>query len=523
MITSFTFGLKTYRGFFQQNTSTLEINFNGTTALVGPNNSGKSSVLRAIYELRHYFANVVGREDWREIDGHLKFRTLANQSGPLFIGLSDPLDLVPSQLFTGEKKIEIEIQTSKWRYALVLSGATLASYQQYIELFTDVDIEIARSEVIEISTILANATYIGPYRNLANQGGGSYYDLPIGASFISQWRSLKTGANRASKLAVIQTQRDIAQLLGYDSLEINASEDGQTLSVVFDGSLIHSLSDVGSGLAQMIFSIVTVANRKPSLVLIDEPESHLHPMMQAKFVEALNRHAQFGTVFTTHSIGLARQVANPILVVTRDKVSGKSSIRPLEDARNGAQLLGEMSYSQFSSLGGKYLLLVEGTTEIKTVRVLLRKLEIDGDVFLIPLGGSALIGANRSDELSEFTRIGAEVFVLVDSERVTEDASLEKERAGFLDTCVKLFGVKNVHITTRRATENYFSDAAVKRIKGEKYRALTAYEKLEKVEPAWGKNENWRIAEVMEFDEIADTDIGKFLTALKDKIKGNRN
>jgi len=66
-----------------------------------------------------------------------------------------------------------------------------------------------------------------------------------------------------------------------------------------------------------------------------------------------------------------------------------------------------------------------------------------------------------------------------------------------------------------RSIENYFSDRAVKAEKGEKYRALEPYEKLNQVSPAWGKAENWRIARQMTREELESTDdLGTFLKSL---------
>lgn len=356
---------------------------------------------------------------------------------------------------------------------------------------SDTDLSKSTEQVQTIGALLQNSLFIGPYRNISNQaagGGTTHYDLPIGEAFVAQWRQLKTGSSRMAKIAVLNTQRDIATLLDYSSLEISASEDSKTLSLVFDGKRIMSLGDVGAGIAQLIFSIVTVANRAPQVILIGEPELHLHPTMQARFVEALHRHAKYATVFATHSLGLARQAAGSILVVLQNRKSGKSSVSPFESAKNSAQLLGELSYSQFSAIGGKFLLLVEGSTEVRTFRVLLRKLGIKTDVMIVPLGGSSLIGANRRHEMSEFQRIGAEVFVLIDSERNAEGDQLGAEHEGFFQICNDFFGVEKVFLTKRKATENYLSDRAIKVVKSEKYRALEYYEKLESVKPTWAKN-----------------------------------
>ena len=125
--------------------------------------------------------------------------------------------------------------------------------------------------------------------------------------------------------------------------------------------------------------------------------------------------------------------------------------------------------------------------------------------------------------MSEFQRIGAEVFVLIDSERNSENEPLRSDREGFLKICMILFGEARVFITRRKATENYLSNSAIKAVKGEKYRALEHYEKLETVDPAWAKSENWMIADAMDFDDLKNTDLGQFLLNLQKSVEEFKN
>ena len=263
MIQPFTFGLKTYRSYFQQATTRLAFSQGGVTALVGPNNSGKSCLIRSIFELRNYFGQL-GSGGWAGISDNI-FKTQHGQGGPMFLGVADPLDLVPETSLARDNSITFEIETSGWILSFTLNGDQLQIWSQRLELKdpTNTDLNKSFTQAQAIGALLQNSLFIGPHRNISNQtagGGTTHYDLPIGEAFVAQWRQLKTGSNRMAKLAVMNTQSDIATLLGYNSLEISASEDSKTLSLVFDGKRIMSLGDVGAGIAQLIFSIVTVAN-----------------------------------------------------------------------------------------------------------------------------------------------------------------------------------------------------------------------------------------------------------------------
>jgi hypothetical protein len=155
-------------------------------------------------------------------------------------------------------------------------------------------------------------------------------------------------------------------------------------------------------------------------------------------------------------------------------------------------------------------LLVEGPSELKTVQQFLRLPHQDHKVLLLPLGGSSLINARAEHSLEEIKRITPHVCALLDSERENQGDKLAPDRQAFVDICKKA----NIpcHVLERRATENYFPDAAVKKVLGDKYRALSPYERLDKTEFGWAKSDNWRIAREMSQADLAVTDLGEFLS-----------
>lgn len=115
-------------------------------------------------------------------------------------------------------------------------------------------------------------------------------------------------------------------------------------------------------------------------------------------------------------------------------------------------------------------------------------------------------------ELAELMRITTNVVALVDSERVSAESEPAARRKSFADSCGRL-GFK-ICLTKLRAIENYLSDRAIKTIKGDKYRALQPYQKLDELPFSWAKQENWRIAREMTWDELEATDVGSFLASL---------
>jgi hypothetical protein len=92
----------------------------------------------------------------------------------------------------------------------------------------------------------------------------------------------------------------------------------------------------------------------------------------------------------------------------------------------------------------------------------------------------------------ELTRISDNIAVLrIDSERSSAGDPISADRQAFVNICKRL----NIpcHVLERRATENYFTEGAVKSANGPTHKALGDFERLEDASPRWKKRENWRI------------------------------
>ncbi|HVS27779.1 MAG TPA: hypothetical protein VHE58_10900 [Burkholderiales bacterium] len=133
----------------------------------------------------------------------------------------------------------------------------------------------------------------------------------------------------------------------------------------------------------------------------------------------------------------------------------------------------------------------------------------DHTTVVIPLGGNQLARGDVDQELAELKRLAPKVYAIVDSERSSASELPLEERRRFKTACDE--AEIPAHITERRATENYLSERAIKACFGPTQRAFMPFETRDVVKPSWGKEDNWRIASLMSWEEISDTDVGKFL------------
>jgi len=523
----FALTVKNFRCFTDEKPLSLDLG-SGFTAFIGPNNSGKSSALRFFYEFRHLLTAFRG-------GGFHNFI----QNPRLGIGMGVIQD--PDEVFSNVNRRDIEIIFSFSRpYSIEIAyvarieitlerqspGAARVKFfdQQNREIVHEKDrgldlVNGTISQGINITPLyvghvqdrmfaLERALYIGAFRNAINQGAGQYYDLAVGTAFVTLWNAWKVGGTRAQMDRVLAITETIREIFGYETLEINAHQNDQSLVVTVDRRS-YLLNELGSGLAQFIIVLGNVVIKEPPILLIDEPELNLHPALQQRFLLQLARYANEGLYYATHSMGLARSTATRIYSFV--KRGRAADVHSYEDTPHLSELLGEMGFSAYRELGFDKVLLVEGVTDAPVFRQFLRLLKGDHNTVVIPLGGNQLARGGVDLELEELKKLAPNVFAVVDSERGAEGAEPKPERVRFAEACGR--AQIPVLITARRATENYLSEAAIKECFGQNQRAFGPYETWAEVKPGWRKEDNWRIAAQMTWNDIVDTDIGAFLRA----------
>ncbi|MBD2151221.1 AAA family ATPase [Pseudanabaena sp. FACHB-1277] len=560
--------IKNYRCFTEANPARITIR-KGFTALIGINNSGKTTLLKFFYEFRYLLETIKNKDTWEfclaESTRQLRLPKEIIDNQEIFCNANDrPISieiefsrendseakeiLLPKKLiFIVERNMSYSFQLfanygllTSQRFKVVDTGKSFkfqqtsftdeemhqGGYDDYVPVY----VEIPYIEFADLLHSLGNTLYIGAFRNSINlfptddlgavrniqSLHASYFDINVGLTLIKQWRESKTGKDKELIRRIYALQNDIKRIFGFDELDINASVNDQTIQFVINNNEVYNLSELGAGLSQFFLVLANVAIKQPAYILIDEPELNLHPSLQLDFLTTLGNYASQGVIFSTHSIGLARASAEQIYVVRKvDKYKG-SEIIDFDNAKSSkylSEFLGELSFSAYREFGFNKVLLVEGVTEVKTIQQFLRKFGKDHEILLLPLGGGSLINANFRDELQEVKRISDDIYALVDSEKSSPEETLCPRIQDFADMCEEI-GIK-CHVLEYRATENYFPDHAVKAVKGNSFSALAPYESLkDRTQFGWSKADNWRIAKEMTNEELLETDLGRFIKQL---------
>ena len=141
--------------------------------------------------------------------------------------------------------------------------------------------------------------------------------------------------------------------------------------------LTVSLDDCGTGVGQVLAMLyVIVSSETPQVIIIDEPNSFLHPSASRKLVEIFKRYNQHQYIISTHSPELITAAdADQILLLTLNE-QGQTQVREIDKKdNNGMRDILENIGSKLSDVFGyESILWVEGPTEESCFPLIVEKL-----------------------------------------------------------------------------------------------------------------------------------------------------
>ncbi|MEQ9481782.1 AAA family ATPase [Coleofasciculus sp. F4-SAH-05] len=140
--------------------------------------------------------------------------------------------------------------------------------------------------------------------------------------------------------------------------------------------LAFPLSACGTGIGQVLAILyVVLTSQEPRTIIIDEPQSFLHPGAAKKLIEILKEFPQHQYFIATHS-PMIIAAANPSTIVKLRYEEGesKAEVMNLDDIKEQRSLLTDLGVRLSDIFGMDNILWVEGETEENCFPMILEKL-----------------------------------------------------------------------------------------------------------------------------------------------------
>jgi hypothetical protein len=191
--------------------------------------------------------------------------------------------------------------------------------------------------------------------------GGDNWDLS-GAGLVDRLDELKNAGatQKAEKRAYATIRREMAALLEVSSCDYNVPRQGErVLELIVDGAH-RRLGDFGTGYEHALLMIAATSAFPDHLVVIEEPEVHLHPRLQRRLAAHLASNTRGQIILSTHSAAII-DAASGRIFETRMLDSRTVVREPVDTAT--VELLDELGYRASDILQANCIIWVEGPSD----------------------------------------------------------------------------------------------------------------------------------------------------------------
>jgi predicted ATPase len=336
----------------------------GHVVLAGQNNSGKTTVLQALSAWSLAF------EQWRTLNDTRKHNT-AYALKPI---TRQAFSAVPLRSFdllwrdrSYEGTVEIEVATDAaagWRLAMeLIKDSSEQIYVRPVKTTTREILEQPAPTMVYVSSVdgleieepaINNPDWIRTL--LGRQRPGSILrNLLLEVSRTNRWEELRASVRKLFGIELQQPQTPGGQII----CEFQRVGKPYNLDVL----------NAGSGLHQVLLLLACLYTRAGSVLLIDEPDAHLHVYLQDTIFSEIRQVAAktlSQVILATHSEVIFRSVPAEHLLVMMGEPRRLSSIAEREQLAKAMGILEQVDI--INAINAPGIIYCEGYTDLNLLR-----------------------------------------------------------------------------------------------------------------------------------------------------------